>query len=74
MKRLTSLAKKSILSVMIVLVLGLAVAFPTLSRADAGGAPRVTEVYVVPIGDCVAAVYVYYSNGDHTWYYTNICS
>lgn len=74
MKRLTSLTKKSILSVMIVLVLGMAVAFPTVTRADAGGAPYVTQVWVIPIGNCVAHVFVDYSNGDRTSYYTNICS
>lgn len=73
MKRLTTLAKKSILSttMLTVLVLGLAVALPTVARADAGGAPYITEIYKVYIGDGVTCVYVYYSNGDHTWYYTS---
>lgn len=75
MKRLTALAKKSVLSItmLTVLVLGLGVALPTVARAnlDAGGAPYVTDVYCIYIGGGVTAVYIYYSNGDHTMYYAH---
>ena len=75
MKRLTCLAKKSILSItmLTILVLGFSGGFPTVARADAGGAPYVTEVYRIDIGGGVTAVYVYYSNGDHTMHYTCTC-
>ena len=76
MKRLTVLAKKSVLSLtmLTLLVLGLGIAYPKVARADAGGAPYVTDVYNVVIDSCLTAVYVYYSNGDHTMYYRNTCN
>jgi hypothetical protein len=75
MTKLIALAKRSILSItmLTVLALGLGFALPTVARADAGGAPYVTEIYRIDIGGGVTAVYVYYSNGDHTMYYTCTC-
>jgi hypothetical protein len=75
MKKLIPLFKKSVLSLTLLslLVFGSTVTFPTVASADAGGAPRVIEVWPIYIGNCVTVVYVRFSNGDSSRYAYNSC-